>query len=271
MSLIRFAPFLLLIPAAIADTVVYRNLPGTLPPNVPSLGYQATGVAEFGDLIDFSGSPERYLTSATVLLSNWTYESQWGTGGPGYLQSLQLNIYNVDYSSGTPQPGTLITSVAQTALIPWRPEPNALCTDSKWLAADNNCYSGFAFTVDFDLQRTLVPGEIIYGLAFNTQTYGSAPYGVDGPYNSLNFGVSTTGPSIGSRPFPDTAYVSSVYPGIYTDNGLGGIGFLRQDTNWSPYSAAVSFTATTPEPGTAGLIIGAAMMLWGYRSRRAVR
>jgi hypothetical protein len=239
-----------------------------LPPNVLSLGYQATGASEFGDLIEFSASPERYLTSATVAFSSWALGSDWG-GGAGFLHPLSLNIYNVDSSSGTPQPGTMITSVTQAAFIPFRPEPSGGCPNNGWLGDDNHCYSGIAFTVQFDFDKILVPDQIIYGLAFNTQTYGSVPYGVDGPYNSLNVGLSTTGPGVGSRPFPDTAYVSST-AFLYTDGGLGGTGFLRQDTNWTPYSAAVSFSATTPEPGTAGLMIGAAaMLLWGYRRRTA--
>jgi hypothetical protein len=30
-----------------------------------------------------------------------------------------------------------------------------------------------------------VPDDLVFGIAYDTQDYGSAPYGVAGPYNSL--------------------------------------------------------------------------------------
>jgi hypothetical protein len=43
--------------------------------------------------------------------------------------------------------------------------------------------------VAFDFTGTTVPNSLIYGLAFNTETWGANPIGTSGPYNSLNFGL----------------------------------------------------------------------------------
>ncbi|MBK9134291.1 MAG: hypothetical protein IPM15_08090 [Betaproteobacteria bacterium] len=79
--------------------------------------------------------------------------------------------------------------------MPWRPEADPSCPNggTAWRAADGNCYNGFAFDVAFDFsgQGLLLPDEIVFGLAFNTQSYGSQPLGASGPYNSLNFGLSS--------------------------------------------------------------------------------
>ena len=129
------------------------------------------------------------------------------------------------------------------------------CPGNTWLAGDSTCYSGPAFAVQFDFDGPELPNQIIYGLSFNTQTYGAAPYGAPGPYSELGLGINIGGsPSVGSRALPDTAYISDT-------------GFLHQDTGWSPFSAAVSFSAV-PEPGTAGLLLGAAIVI-GIGRRRA--
>jgi hypothetical protein len=90
-----------------------------------------------------------------------------------------------------------------------------------------------------------VPDQIIYGVAYNTWTWGANPIGISGPYISLNFGLAQVAPSAGSNPFPDTAYWNTATAGLYTDGGLGGVGIFRRDTAWTPYSGAVSFDAQT--------------------------
>ena len=55
-------------------TVIYSNLEDPLPGNLPSLGYQATSTAEFGDHIQFAAGP-RKLDSVTITMSNWALES----------------------------------------------------------------------------------------------------------------------------------------------------------------------------------------------------
>ncbi|HEX4962500.1 MAG TPA: hypothetical protein VF173_16820 [Thermoanaerobaculia bacterium] len=232
-------------PLAVGAATIYDSIPAPLPPNVPSLGYQATQTSEFGDLIQFAGT-SRILKQVTLVMSDWALASDYpsfpGSSGPTWNHPLTLNLYNVDNSGANPAPGTLIATRTQTFAIPWRPPADPTCPGgTAWRASDGNCYSGLAFTVTFDFTGTLVPNQIIYGVAFNTQTWGYAPIGTPGPYVSLNFGLADQPPSVGSNPFPDTAYWNTQTPSNYADGGAGGVGIFRRDTNWTPFSGAVSF------------------------------
>src|SRR5262249_11263711 len=81
----------------------------------------------------------------------------------------------------------------------------------------------------------------IYGVSYNTQTWGYNPIGVGGPYVSLNFGLAQVPPTVGSNPFPDTGYWNTQTAANYADGGAGGVGVFRRDTNWTPFSGAISF------------------------------
>jgi hypothetical protein len=233
------------------------------------LGYQANQTAEFGGLIQFDPGTSRSLTGATAVMSDWALASTYGSTDPGWFHPITLNLYDVANIAGTPQPGSLIASFTQTFFIPWRPEASADCgPGGGWKAADSNCYSGLAFEVSFNLNNVTVPDQLIYGIAYNTQSWGSQPIGQDGPYNSLNFGLNTGGPTAGSNPLPDTAYWNTRTAAYYTDGGAGGVGTFRQDTGWTPYSGAVDFA--TPEPGTAGLMLGGGLMILAGSIRRAL-
>src|SRR5882724_5129030 len=162
-------------------SIPYDSTPNPLPPNVPSLGYQATQTAEFGDLIQFAGT-SRKLSQVTLVMSDWAlaadYPSFPGSSGPSWSHPLTLNLYSVDNSGANPAPGPLIATRTQTFPIPWRPPADPTCPGgTAWRASDGNCYSGLAFTVAFDFTGTTVPNQIIYGLAFNTQTWGPNPIG----------------------------------------------------------------------------------------------
>jgi hypothetical protein len=232
-------------PLAVGAAVVYDSAPGPLPPNVVSLGYQATQSSEFGDLIQLGGG-SRLLKRVTLVMSDWALASDYpalpGSAGPTWDHPLTLNLYNVDDSGPNPAPGTLIATRTQTFAIPWRPAADPTCPGGTgWRAGDGNCYSGLAFTVAFDFPGILVPDQIIYGVAFNTQTWGYNPIGTPGPYVSLNFGLTDQPPSVGSNPFPDTAYWNTQTAGNYSDGGAGGVGVFRRDTAWTPYSGAATF------------------------------
>ena len=236
----------------LAGSIIYDSIPGPLPPNIVSLGYQATQTAEFGGLVQLDPGTSRGLSTVTAVMSDWALASTYGSSDPGWYHPITLNLYNVANASGTPQPGSEIASVTQTFFIPWRPEASPGC-GTAWRASDNSCYNGLAFEITFNLGNLVVPDELIYGIAFNTNTWGYQPIGKPGPYESLNFGLSTAAPGVGSNPLPGTAYWNTQTAGNYADHGAGGVGTFRQDTGWAPYSGAVEFD--TPEPGSVTLML----------------
>jgi len=106
----------------------------------------------------------------------------------------------------------------------------------------------------FDLRSSNVdlPNQFIYGIAYNTMTWGYSPIGNPGPYNSLNVGVNGTPPVLlGTDLDPDAVFWNTHTASNYADHGAGGIDTFRQDTNWAPYTPAVQFT-TFAVPTTIG-------------------
>ena len=253
-----------LMAASAPAAALYSTIPNPLPPNVVSVGYEATSTAEFGGLIQFVGGT-RSVSSATVVMSDWALASDYDSHSAGFNQLLTLNIYNVGAGDTV---GTLIVSETVNAFIPWRPEASAGC-GTAWMAADGHCYNGLATEVTFDLPNLKVSGPVIYGLAFDTTHYGANPTGQPGPYESLNFGLVQTSPSVGSDPLPGTAYWNTTYGGFYTDGGAGGVGIFRQDTEWS-YSGAIEFDGTAPEPATLTLL-GVGLIGLAFVRRRVRR
>ena len=120
--------------------VIYNDIPGPLlPPNVPSVGYQATQTSEFGDLIQFGGT-DRSLTVATLVFSDWALASTFLSESPTWSHPITINLYNVDNSGANPAPGTLIDTQTQTFAIPWRPPADPTCPGgTAWRAGDGNC------------------------------------------------------------------------------------------------------------------------------------
>ncbi len=228
------------------------------------MDYQATQTAEFGDFIQLAYYGEQHpLYSVAVVLSNWAYESTWETLGAsaGYNVPITLTLY--DPGNGI-TPGAIIASSTVNAWIPWRPEPDAGCGDG-WRASNGNCYGGSLTTVIFGFGGGItVPEQLIYGLAFNTQTWGSQPAGAPGPYNSLNLALTTAAPAVGTD--PDAVYWNTMSAAYYTDHGAGGSGIFRADTGWAPYSPMIQFN--TAEPASLALIGGGLLALGLARKRR---
>jgi hypothetical protein len=236
----------------LATEALYSTLPGALPPNLPSLGYQATQTAEFGGLVQTASGG--LLATATVAMSDWALESSFEPVGTsaGFSHGLTLTIYAVGSGNTV---GSVLGSVTTDAFIPWRPEASAGC-GTAYRAVDGNCYNGSLSLVTFDFSALgfELPSEFIYGLAYDTETWGANPTGVDGPYDSLNFGLSMTEPSVGSQPLPGTAYWNTSTASDYADGGVRGVATFRLDSNWTPYSGAIEFDGSAPEPSTCVLI-----------------
>jgi hypothetical protein len=239
--------------------VVYSSIPNPLPASIPSVGYQATATSEFGAAVSFAGTA-RNLTSVTLTVNDWAYESEYEAVGisPGYYVPMTLTLYNVGLGNTV---GSEIATVTVNQLVPWRAEPSpASCApglNNMWLAADG-CHNGENFNETFAFSGVTVPDELIFGLAYNTQTYGSNPIGVAGPYNSLNFALSS-GVYVGSNPQPGTQYRNVSNSGLVASTG------------WDAYNAAIEFDATAaeaPEPATWYLLtLGLAGIAIGTRSR----
>lgn len=226
---------------------IFNNIPSTLANSYPSLGYEATSTQEFGNRIEFAAGP-RLLTSATFTMVNWAKQSDWTsyTDPTGYAHPLTVNIY----AAGTGNtPGALLGSKTQSFQIPWRPEV--------WPT------NGFAFNVTFDLSTLglTAPNQIVYGIAYNTQSHGYNPLGVSGPYNSLNYGVTSAAPTAGLDLDPDDVMWNTSFGGFYTDGGAGGVGVFRRDTDWTGFTPMARFEAV-PEPASMiALGLGAASLL----------
>lgn len=242
---------------------IYSAIPAVIPPNVSSLGFQATQTDEFGDHVAFTPGSSRTLGSATVLMSSWACETgAWQnancitTPGATFTHPITLNIYAVNPG---PSVGALIATRTIVATIPYRPTADPTCPNggTAWRAGDGNCYNGFAFPLTFDLTGVTVPNEVIWGVAFNTTTWGAnpigaAPCGANCPYDSLNVGASTLA-LIGTDVDTDGAFWDTHTAANYCDGGAAGVNVFRLDTDptaalcWEGFRPMISFV---PEPSS---------------------
>jgi hypothetical protein len=226
---------------------VYSSLPTSGTPNLPSLGYQATQTAEFGDNVFLAGT-DRRAGSATVYMSDWAKNSTYPSmPSAGFVHPITFSIYSVDHSGPVPTRGSQLGTVTQSFLIPWRPEADPTCSGDRWRAGNGNCYSGYGFTIKFDLRglNLTMPDDLIFGVAYNTNTWGYNPIGLPGPYESLNVGLLNMAPTVGVDVEADAIFWNTATPGNYTDGGLGGVNIFRRDDNWSPYRPTVELAAYT--------------------------
>jgi hypothetical protein len=213
--------------------LVYDNLDTPLPSNVDSLSAQGVGVNEFGDHIGFNG-PLRQLDKVTVTMSSWTTTTDFPIDPSGYEHPLTFNIYAVDNSGSSPVPGALLTTVTEQFHIPLRP--------------DGSLDNGIAFNVVFDFSTTgfMLPDEIIFGISYNTRSFGKNPLGVAGPYDSLNVGLSGNTSSTGTNLDPDDIFWDSSF----------STGFERS-LGWTGYQPAVQFSVfDVPVPEIANFWYG---------------
>lgn len=255
-----FAAALLPLSVSAATTTVYDATPSPLPPNVASLGFQATSTSEFGDRIVLGGA-DRELQDVTVTMSNWalysTYENdeRYSASSETWTHDITLNIYD-DELDANGVPTTLLASSTEEVTIPWRPEADPTCAGgTAWRADDSLCYNGIAFNTTFDMSGlgVTLPDEVIVSVAYDTQTYGANPIGVTGPYNSLNVGVpSNQAVTIGTDENTDAVFWDTSHAPFYADGGAGGVGVLREDANWTPNgTVAFKINAAAPLVGPA--------------------
>jgi hypothetical protein len=208
-------------PASAANVVIYNSLPAALPGNGPSVGFQANHTDELGDVVQFAPGTSRHLTTVTVLLSsqectNWMVHNYptipcATVPGTSFPEDIRVNLYTVNGTMANPSVGSLIATQTQTFNIPYRPSADATnCAGSdNWFSTtDGKCDTGLAFeeTLDFTAQNVTLPDMVIWGIQYNTQTFGYAPIGIHGPYDSLNVIVKTYPGQIGTDD-PDVGFI----------------------------------------------------------------
>jgi hypothetical protein len=266
-------------PTPSTPVTVYNAIPDTLPPNVASLGFQATQTGEFGDYVHLGGT-NRVLNTVTVTMSDWALASTaanqtFCTNNPsscvsgGFIWPITVNVYS-NHLGANGVPDTLLATKTEDITVPWRPEADPTdCPSSPtaYKAADGNCYNGLAFNAAFDMSSLNVglPDNVIVGVAYNTETWGASPVGTDGPYDSLNVGVNSNQTvSEGSDDNTDNVFWNTETPSNYTDGGTAGVGIFRQDTNWTPNGTVnLQITATAPTSNTV-VVTPANMQNWAF-------
>ena len=250
---------LLVSPAAAAPTGsahVFNSIPGTLPGNVSSVGFEATSASEFGDYARFAGN-KRNLQRVSIVMSSWGCEDgTWNAGtcattpGATFSHPITLTLYE---NSGGGALGDTIVANTQTFAIPYRPSADPDCTGGRWEAANGTCFNGLATIITFNFSGVTLPGSVIYGVAYNTTHYGDVPIGESAPcfteaggcgYDALNVSAASTTPAKGIDNDENGIFLDSSWSGAYCDNGVGGVGTFRLDTPcWTGFNPMVRFTA----------------------------
>jgi hypothetical protein len=224
------------------------------PANVPSEGPEAYAFNELGNEVTVGSHSDRALTNVILGLSSWACQAgAWNTNdcvttpGATFSIPITLNIYNPP-AAGSYTPASLITSVTRTFEVPYRPSESSQCVGAQvgeWYdPASQSCYHGLYTTVDFHVDGVKLPSTFVYGISYNTTTYGPSPIGAapchatpEGcPYDSLNIALTQdpTNVSVGSDTLPGTVFQNSPLPGAYCDNGAAGTNTFRLDSPLVP-------------------------------------
>ena len=158
-----------------------------------------------------------------ALYSDYSSDPRYSGNSTSWTHPITINVYT-SHLDVNGVPDQKIATVTQTVTIPWRPPAFA--------------FSGIAFNATFDMSslNVTLPNAVIVSVAFNTETFGSAPLGVPGPYISLNVGAPTGGvATVGTDDNTDAVFLNANNSGGY-DNGCPGgvIGMFCQDTGWTP-------------------------------------
>jgi hypothetical protein len=235
---------------------VYKNIPGPLPGDLPSQGFEETSTAEFGGQVQLDPGARRNPRVIVAMSSRACQSGHWNTSdcvtvpGQTFMHDVTLNIYAVNPNNS---PGSLLGSVTKTSTIPYRPSADPVnCTGAdagKWFS-NGACVDGQAFRIAFPRPSVVVPDKVILSIAFNTTHSGYSPIGEGATcfllpgagcgYDYLGVGLNAP-PRKGTDPLPDDAYLNSSDGGSYCDGGVGGTGAFRLDPGcWTGRQLAVN-------------------------------
>lgn len=227
--------------AVSGSELIYDALPSIEPQtSYPGHVYEANATSQLADSITL-GASNRRLETVTVTLNSGAKYSQYESN-PAYSgntaswsQQVTVNVYS-DRLDENGEPAILLATEVQPFDIPWSSE-----------AAVNGVATNV--TLDFTDIYVGLPENIIVGVKFNTQNYGTSPTGVVGPYNALSVATPENQPlTVGTDANVDGVFLNSTY-----GTRLAG---LKADTGWSPNGTlALRVTATeavlaTPLPTT---------------------
>jgi hypothetical protein len=239
---------------AASANVLYDNIPKTLPANFASIGFEATSTSELGGEVELTKPSAKHAENLTVsaVMSSWACQSGgWSTDncvttpGATFSQPITLKLYTVG-SEGAPVGP--IAQATQTFEIPYRPSASLECrgelagtwwsTQGKGKHVTHACANGLASRITFAPVNVSapVPKQLIVSLAYNTETYGVAPTGEEGPVNSLNVALSESWEgtlSKGSDP-SEGLYANSNWSGMYCGNSSALDTFSFTGTCWGP-------------------------------------
>src|SRR6478672_9341565 len=97
--------------------VVYNAVPNPLPPNVASVGYEATSTSEFGDYVHLAGT-NRNLSRVTVTMSDWALYADYASdvrylgNSTSWSHPITVNVYS-NHLGANGAPDTLLASKTQ--------------------------------------------------------------------------------------------------------------------------------------------------------------
>jgi Ca2+-binding RTX toxin-like protein len=246
-------------PAQAATETIFDYIPTPLPGNVVSYSYESWGVAEAGDQIEFSTNGNQTLDNAKVVVSSWACEngSGWAaenavpcetTPGSTFAVPITLTLYDPNDDMAVIDTGTQVFN------IPYRPSANPECPETVnghgW---GQDCFLGLSHVITFNLSGVVVPDEIVYGVAWNTASFGYDPLGGSAECQAvqyagcdsslLNLGIEGDAPPfIGTDVLPNGAWQYAAFPSSYCDGGEAGINVFREDNGcWDGFNPLVQF------------------------------
>jgi hypothetical protein len=215
-----------------------------------SMGYECCQVNAFGDAMTIV-HPGARLKQVGVAFSVWACES--GNGSDGTCSSpkgstftlpITMSVYAACPASNpscspTPYgpPGQLLSQTTVTKTFKYRPSASPHCNiPSQTLGGfidkvSKYCAYGLAEveTFNMSLPKVILPQAIVVSVAFNTTSYGAAPYGTNTPcflngncpYDSLNVQLL--------QPYPTPpSWTPAITGSVWDANGL----FLNEAGNY---------------------------------------